>query len=369
MSLHAVILAGGSGTRLWPESRISREKQFLSFDAIGKTLLEATLERLDSLVNIENQWILCGESMVPRIKQLIPNFPMSHLLVEPVARNTAPCIGLAAAKLMKIDPDATMLVLPADHLIAPNHRFGHTMRKCLEILNTNQDSLVTIGVRPTFPSTSYGYIQAGKESPPSVFQVVRFCEKPTQEVATEFLASNQFFWNAGIFLWKARQIFELLCKFEPEMSVILNSLFEAMNNQHETQTIQKLFPKLKKISIDYAVLEKAESIFVVAADFSWDDVGTWRSLERLHHSQKDILNESPPDEHGNLIFGAKLCAIDSSGNLIRAHSSDHLFALLGVSDLLIVQTDDATLIARKDQEESVRRIIERLQNTGEEKYL
>ncbi|MDR1963389.1 MAG: mannose-1-phosphate guanyltransferase [Planctomycetaceae bacterium] len=370
--LYAVILAGGSGTRLWPESRQSLAKQFLSFEA-NRTLIESTVDRLSSLVPMERVWTLTGQSMIGLIEKSLPDLPKDHILAEPAARNTAPCIGWAAAKLIKNDPEAVMMILPSDHVIQPDSVFCDTLRFAVDLVEESPEQLVTLGVKPTFPSTSYGYIQRNRNLPletavtekwknlTTAFNVVRFHEKPPLEKATEFLKSGNFGWNAGIFVWKAKTILELLRRFEPEIGEQLDLISNAIGTDQEQNVTDRLFPLMKKISIDFAVMERAETIIMLEAGFSWDDVGTWCSLDRLYAEQHDI--------DGNLVVGTKMLAVHSTDCIVRGNSPDHLFALLGMENVIVIQTENATLIARKDCEESVREVIEELKKRNWNEYL
>jgi len=368
--LHAVILAGGSGTRLWPESRKSKAKQFLSFEA-DRTMIESTVARLDTLVSRQCVWILTTKAMTDPVRRALPDLPPEQIIAEPVPRNTAPCIGLAAAKLFREDPDATMIVLPADHVIRPESVFQDTLHFAAELVDEDTRRLVTLGIKPTFPSTSYGYIQRKEKLQSPVaehwskltvpYQVVRFHEKPPKDEAIRFLEAGCFAWNAGIFVWKARTILDLLGRFEPQIREQLDIISETIGTPQEVSAIEHHFPLMKSISIDYAVMERAESIVMLEATFSWDDVGTWCSLDRLYSGRHDPQN--------NLTVGAKLLAVDSNGCVVRANDPKHLFALLGMEDVIVVQTEDATLIARKDREESVRTVIEELKKRNWNEYL
>jgi mannose-1-phosphate guanylyltransferase len=336
-------------------------------------MIESTAHRLCSLVPIERAWTLTGRSMIGLIEKSLPELPKEHILAEPSARNTAPCIGWAAAKLLKNDPEATMIVLPSDHVIQPESVFCNTLQFAADLVEESPDRLVTLGIKPTFPSTSYGYIQRNRNSPletavtkkwkelTTAFHVVRFHEKPPLEKAAEFLKSGNFGWNAGIFVWKAKTILELLNRFEPEIGRQLNLIAEAVGTNEEQAVTDMCFPQMKKISIDFAVMERAETIIMLEAAFSWDDVGTWCSLDRLYNNRRDA--------DGNLAVGAKFLAVDSSGCIVRGNDPNHLFALLGMKDVIVVQTEDATLIVRKDREESVRDVIEELKKRNWNEYL
>ncbi len=368
--IHAVIIAGGSGTRLWPESREAKAKQFLSFES-DQTMIGATVRRLDPLVPTSRVFVVTGRSMVENVRESLPILGSGQILGEPAARNTAPCIGLAAVQLLHDDPEATMIVLPADHIIRPEAVFRSTLQFAAELVEEAPERLITLGVKPTFASTSYGYIQRNErlhspvaekwKSLTTPYNVVRFHEKPPVETAEKFLAAGNFGWNAGIFVWKAKTVFGLLQRFEPEIAERLEKIGKSIGTPDYEKTLDEQFPSMKKISIDYAVMERADSIVMLEATFEWDDVGTWCSLDRIYAEQHDAAE--------NLAVGPKLLAINSTGCVVRGNDPKHLFALLGLEDLIVVQTADATLIARKDQEESVRRVIDELRKRDWNEYL
>jgi len=362
--LHVIILAGGSGTRLWPASRKDKPKHLLALvnqqTENHQTLLQATLERLTGFAPPERIWIVTNRSQADQVADSLPRFDTEHIWAEPLSRNTAPSIGWAAVKLRQIDPDAVMVVLPADHIIKPAPVFRQTIQYAADVVQESPNTLVTIGVKPTFPATSYGYIRRGdvdckgegsSRSPGddvrySAFHVRQFCEKPRQEIAEGFYQSGEYYWNAGIFVWKAETILELLTRFEPEMGSCLRRIEESIG------TLEENFAAMKSISIDYAVMERAENVVVLEAEFDWNDVGTWSALDRLYADLKDA--------QGNLAIASNVLAIDSSGCTVRCDDSKHLVALVGLQDVVVIQTAEATLIAHKDQEESVRRIVEEL---------
>ena len=373
--LHTVILAGGFGLRLWPASRMAKPKPLLIFEP-PQTLLQATLERLTGFVPLEQTWIVTSQSQFPQVAGLLPRFDVRHILSEPVMRNTAASIGWAAVKLRQVDPEATMVVLPADHIIRPASIFCETLQSAVEIVEQSPNTLVTLGIKPTFPATTYGYIQRGAiwvaptarpartpartASPARVYHVLRFCEKPKQDIAETFVRSGEFYWNAGIFVWKAATILEQLRSFEPDISDWLDRIVPLLGTPNETQATNEAFQHMKSLSIDYAVLERAKEIAVVEASFDWNDVGTWSALDRLYADQKDPL--------GNLAVSSPMLAIDSTGCTVRCEDSGHLVALIGLHDVVVIQTADATLIAKKDQEESVRRIALELEKQKRDQW-
>ena len=352
--LHVIILAGGSGTRLWPASRIAKPKHLLAFEE-RQTLLETTLQRAAGLVPPGRTWIVTSQAQAGLVADSLSHFDTQHIWAEPVARNTAASIGWAALKLRHIDADATMVVLPADHIIKPAATFCETVQSAAEIVARSPETLVTLGIIPTFPATVYGYIKRGEiltDASCPAYHALQFCEKPAEDAAQKFYQSGEYYWNAGIFVWKAHTILDLICRFEPEVGQHLCLLEQALETTEEKSATDSAFQRMKSISIDYAVMERAENVAVLEASFDWNDVGTWTALDRLYSEQKDA--------QGNLAINSELLAIDSTGCTVRCNDPNHLVAIVGLEDIVVIQTADATLIARKEQEESVRRIAEEL---------
>jgi len=356
--LHAVIMAGGQGTRLWPESRKERPKQFLALHN-EKTLLQNAAESLNDLIPPERVIIVTGKTMLPMVEESVPSLKRENILLEPTARNTAPCLGLAAIFLLKNDPDATMAVLPSDHVIQPYNVFCNTIRFAAELVEESPQYLVTLAVRPTHPSTAYGYIERKKkwESPISqkwssfadVYQVSRFLEKPDKETAEKFVKSGNFGWNAGIFVWKAKRLLDLINSYQPEMGRHLQNIATSWNTTDYDDILEKEFEQMKPISIDYAILEKTESLLAIDANFFWDDVGSWSALERLNQEKFDNL--------GNLTMNCQATVVDSHNNIIRGNAPTHPIVLVDVNNMIIVQSEHGLLIADKSSEEKIRTAI------------
>ena len=361
MKLHAIILAGGSGTRLWPASRVAKPKHLLAFEP-PQTLLQAALERLTELVPTTRTWLVTSQTQAAQVAQSLPHFDARNILAEPVPRNTAASVGWAALKLYRTDPDAIMVVLPADHIIKPASVFCETLQLAADIVAQSPGTLVTLGIKPTFPATTYGYIQRGDALATSkkTYHVLRFCEKPKQEIAESFFQSGGFYWNAGIFVWKAATILDLLNRFEPSIGLYLKQIADSLGTAEESSVTEHAFKMIKSISIDYAVMERAKEIVVVESTFDWNDVGTWSALDRLYADRKD--------KDGNLSVVSEVLAIDSTGCTVRCDDPGHLVALVGMNDVVVIQAADATLIARKDQEESVRRIAEELKKQNRDQW-
>jgi mannose-1-phosphate guanylyltransferase len=352
--LHAVIMAGGSGTRFWPQSRHETPKQLLRL-AGERTMIQQTSDRCSGWATSATTWVVTNIAQAKKTAEQLPDLPASHMLAEPAARNTAPCIGLAAVRILQDDPDAVMFVMPADHVIQPQDAFAAAVRQAAAVVASAPDRLVLFGVTPTFPSTGYGYIErAGRTSKdePPVFDVAAFREKPARDVAEEYLRAGRFYWNCGIFCWKATTILELLRRFEPEIHQRLMRIAASYQEGNSEQVIATEFPLMKSISIDYSVLEKYSGVSVIEAPFQWDDVGSWLAVPRL--------NGVDPNE--NSVDGTH-CGIDTKNCIIRT-TSDHLVATLGVQDLIVVHTEDATLVAHVDQSERIREILAEIKGRG-----
>lgn len=357
--LHAVIMAGGSGTRFWPQSRHETPKQLLRL-AGERTMIQQTADRCRDWVAPERTWIVTNHAQAAKTGDQLPEIPACNILIEPAARNTAPCVGLAAIRILHEDPDGIMFVLPADHVIQPLEAFTAAARTAAKIVEQSPERLVLFGVTPTFPATGYGYIERGpliSESSPPVFDVVTFREKPLQEIAEQYLRAGRFYWNCGIFCWKARTIVDLLAKFEPEIHERLMRIAEGLRSGTEAAVIATEFPQMKSIAIDVAVLERATGVTVIEAPFGWDDVGSWLAVPRL----------SGRDENGNTIDGA-FCGVNTTDCIVRT-TGDHLVATLGVSNLIIVHTPDATLVADASQSERIKEVLTKLQAEGRSAWL
>ncbi|NMC21843.1 MAG: mannose-1-phosphate guanylyltransferase [Thermogutta sp.] len=285
-------------------------------------------------------------------------------MCEPYPRNTAPCIGLAAVHLLRRDPEAVMLVMPADHIIEPPERFRAALRAAHALVSEDPSRLITFGVPPSYPSPSFGYLQRGEavqspaleaeENPPRVFTVAGFREKPAPETAQEYLASGQFLWNAGIFVWRADRILQALRRYRPAVHERLQRIAAAADSPQFAEILDRQFEAMEKISIDYAVMEKAENVVMIEADFLWDDVGGWRAMERLY----------PQDCNNNTIAAEKALLIEATGNIIRCRDPHRLVAVLGAHDLVVVVTPDATLVADKRREEEIRKVLAELDKLG-----
>lgn len=362
--LYGVIMAGGVGTRFWPESRGNRPKQLLPL-VDSKTMLETAVERLRPLIPPERLMIATTERLVPRIRELLPELDPKSIFIEPLKRDTAPCIGLAAIFLLHHDPEALMVVTPSDHLIAPDHEFHRAIRAAVRLVEENPQVLVTFGVKPTYPAQAFGYIERGEPIERdyleglTCYQVRQFCEKPPREVAEAYVAAGSFYWNSGIFVWRASTILDAIAQFAPDVYQPLSRIAEALNGPNFDQVLREEFANIRPISIDYAVMQQYPTTVVIESPFQWDDVGNWRALERV----------LPPDPNGNTVMAARNLLIEAHGNIVRSTDPHHLVVLVGAEDLIVVATPDATLVARKDNEEALRRVVPLLADLGWTEYL
>lgn len=358
--LHLVILAGGSGTRFWPASRSLRPKQLLDL-AGEKSMLQSTVSRLGDLSSPERVLIVTNQRLVDPIRAQLPQLPPESVLGEPCKRDTAPCIGVAAAWVIKNDPDAIMACMPADHVISPDSSFQAAIQQAVQLVEEKPARLVTFGIKPTYPAESFGYVQRGdnlgSKTSAHAYRVSQFKEKPKAETAKQYLEAGTYYWNSGIFVWRAQTILNLLEQYEPAMFAHISAIGEAIGTPHFYETFQSEFEKIEGTSIDYAVMERAEEVAVIEAPFGWDDVGSWTSLERLHKQNED----------GNTFVG-KTVTVDTSNSILRSEG-DHLIATVGVKDLIVVHTSNATLVAHRDDEEAVRKIVKKLEADGMKDYL
>jgi mannose-1-phosphate guanylyltransferase len=358
--LHAIIMAGGAGTRFWPASRVEKPKQLLDF-GLGRTLLQSAVGRLGSLVAPENTLIVTNKRLVAPIQAQLPQLPSSAILGEPCKRDTAACIGLAAALVLARDPQGLMLVTPADHVIGTDAQFQSSVERAMKLVEADPSRIVIFGIKPYYPAATFGYIERSTTPldalTPAAYRVQSFREKPSSQVAEEYLEQGNYYWNAGIFLWQAQTIWDALAKFEPVMHGHLSIIREAIGSAHFNEVLEREFAAIVGRSIDFAVMEHYHNVAVVEAPFSWEDLGNWPSLRRLKSS----------DEQGNTIVG-KHVGVRTRDCIVRS-DDQHLIATLGVNDLIIVHTPDATLVANKHDEEAVRELVKKLEELGWKEYL
>jgi mannose-1-phosphate guanylyltransferase len=362
--LHAMIMAGGGGTRFWPRSRQVRPKQFLRFSG-DRTLLQGTVDRIAAQVPPERTWVLTSaQHRAEAAEQLRGMVPEAQVIGEPMGRDTAACIGLGAALVARSEPDATLIVMPADHLIEPEQEFRRAVHAAEQFANDFPDKLLTFGIVPTFPATGYGYIRrgeaVGKRQEIALSRVLEFREKPDAATAESFVASGEYFWNSGIFVWKPATILKELQAHKPGLHAMAMRIASAWNASRGQDVFRDEYAKAERISIDYAVMQeaaKAGRVAVMHTPYRWDDVGSWLALER----------HNPQDADGNTIQA--LHAGVSTKNCVIVSDPEHLIGTLGVKDLVIVQSGNATLITTRQGEADVKKLVDRIKASGLERYL
>lgn len=358
--LHAVIMAGGSGTRFWPASRADYPKQLLRMFG-EETMLQSTFTRLSGLVSPEHTLIMTNNQLVDPVRKQLPMVPPEQVIGEPMKRDTAACIGLAATLIANADPSGVMLVLPADHVIQTQQQFQDCMRTGMRLIEQSPDRIVTFGIRPTYAAESFGYIQRGtslKEAQAgAAFKVASFREKPNRQTAEQYLQAGTYYWNSGIFMWRAQTILEALRQFEPQMMQHIDAIAASVGTPRFPITLQREFEKINGKSIDYAVMERYDDVAVIEVTFSWDDVGSWQAIGRL----------TSPDEQGNCVQG-KFLPIESQRMIVYG-DQEHLIVTIGLQDTIVVHTANATLVAPKSEEERVREVVKQLQTRGWQQFL
>ena len=356
MKTTALIMAGGRGERFWPRSRKSLPKQFLSLTGDGRTMIQLTVERILPLVDMEDIFIATNKDYKELVKKQLPKLPEENILCEPVGRNTAPCIGLGAMHIAKKYDDALMMVLPSDHLIKYNSMFVNTLKEACRIAEENTN-LVTIGITPDYPETGYGYIKFNpNESKGQAFAVDRFVEKPTLEVAKEYLETEEYLWNSGMFVWKTSSILKNMESYMPDIYEGLLRIKESIGTEIQEQMLEKEFTAFRSESVDYGIMEKAEDIYTIPGTFGWDDVGSWLAVERIRKS----------NEYGNVVSG-NIITVNSKNCIIEG--SKKLIAAVGLEDLVIVDSDDAMLICEKQSAGDIKKVLENLKICNRDEYI
>lgn len=351
MKITAVIMAGGRGERFWPKSRNNCPKQFLSLTADKETMIQKTVKRLDKIVEPEDVFVVTNAAYREIVETQLPQIPKENILSEPCARNTAPCIAYAAAVIKKKYDDAVMLVLPSDHLIGYVNIYHRALRKAIAAAEEGQN-LVTIGITPTYPETGYGYINFGDEKG-DAFEVERFVEKPDLATAKKYLASGNYLWNSGMFVWKVSSIMANIQKFMPEVYDGASRIGESFGTDDFEEVLIREFEAFPSESIDFGIMEKAENIYTIPGSFGWDDVGSWLAMERINET----------DDDKNFIEG-DVIAVDSKRTTICG--GKRLIAAVGTRDLIIVDTDDVLLVCSKNSTQDVKKVISKLK--GQERF-
>ena len=356
MKKTALIMAGGRGERFWPKSRKNLPKQFLSLTDDGKTMIQLTVERILPLVKMEDIYISTNRDYKELVRRQLPEIPEENILCEPVGRNTAPCIGLGAVHMRKKYEDAVMYVLPSDHLIKYTSIFLSTLTDAGEVAEQGEN-LVTLGITPDCPETGYGYIKfLPDQMLGRAFEVDRFVEKPDLETAKEYVASEQYLWNSGMFIWKVSTILKNLETYLPETYQGLNRIAGAIGTEEEEAALEKEFSAFQSESIDYGIMEKAKHIYILSGSFGWDDVGSWLAVGRIKKS----------NEFGNVITGNAV-TVDTKNCIIQGGKK--LIATVGIEDIIVVDTEDALLICEKDSAGNIKKVLENLKICNRTEYL
>ena len=351
MENHVVIMAGGIGSRFWPMSTPDMPKQFVDVMGVGKTLIQMTVERFAPVCPMENFWVVTGRRYVDIVRQQLPHIPEDHILAEPAMRNTAPCIAYACWKIRQHHPGANVVVTPSDALVLDTAEFARVISKALDFTASGR-RIVTVGIRPTRPETGYGYIAAGEAVSDGVsgggeiLKVDSFREKPSLEVAKEYLAAGNYLWNAGIFVWNVETIVESICEFVPDLAAKMDEMSRSFYTADEPEVVRNIFPTCEKISIDYAVMEKADYIYTIPGDFGWSDVGTWGSLWTLLKH----------DENDNAVVGDNVHLNECRGCIVHAPGAESV-VLQGLEDSIVVERDGRLLICKLSEEQRIKDFI------------
>ena len=354
MKMTALIMAGGRGERFWPKSRQDMPKQFLALTDPDRTMIQCTVDRLLPVMQMEDIFIATGESYRELVKKQLPDLPEENILCEPCARNTAPCIGLGAVHIRKKYGDAMMVVLPSDHLITQPRMFRSVLKQAARVAES-ENALVTLGITPSSPDTGYGYIRYDTESPQvmgTAFHVTRFAEKPSLDVARQYLASGDYLWNSGMFIWKVSTILEEIGTHLPEHAALLEEIAGAIGTDQEKAVLEEKFPRMKPISVDYGIMEKTKRIYTIPSSFGWDDVGSWLAVERLN----------PGNDMGNVIKG-DIVSVGTSRCIVQGGKK--MIAMVGMEDTIVVDTNDALLICAKDSAGEIKKVLEVLRQDTE----
>jgi mannose-1-phosphate guanylyltransferase len=347
MKLYPVVMAGGSGTRFWPLSRVRRPKQFLPL-ASSKPLLVETVGRLKGLAGLQETYVVCGPGHAALVRRLLPGLPAKHVLVEPVARNTAPAIALATWVIGALDPDGVLAVLPSDHHVASPAGFRAVLERAAKLARTGD--LVTVGIQPTRPETGYGYIRLGTALGPGAFRVQAFVEKPDALTAAGYVSSKEYLWNGGIFVFTARAMKEAFAHHLPAVAKAMDKLAPLLGTRGFAKALKRAFPRLPSVSVDYGVMERARNIAVVAGDFGWSDVGSFAALGEVR----------PQDASGNVAVGEATLVLDSAGCVVLG--SGRTLVVLGMRDTVVVDAGDAVLVLPRERSQDVRQVVEVLRH-------
>lgn len=355
---YVAILAGGIGSRFWPESRQKLPKQFLDLLGTGRSLLQWTISRFSEICPKENIYVITHSSYIDLVKEHLPDLPIENIVCEPSRKNTAPAAAYIAYKIHKINPNANLIISPADHLIMDENAFRRTAFEALDFVSRNK-ALLTMGIKPTRPDTGYGYIQYDtKEVSEHVHRVKTFTEKPNLDLARTFLKSGDFLWNSGIFVWNVNVFLDALKEYLPEIQEVFVAAIDILNTDKESKAIDKVYMQCTNVSIDYGIMEKASNVYVIPAHFGWSDLGTWESI--YEYSQKDYLDNS--------VYGDNVIVIDASHCMIKA-PNNKLVLLQGLEQFIVIDTDDVLLICERNKEQQIKEYLAEVKRNKGEKYL
>ena len=343
---HLVIMAGGVGSRFWPMSTAERPKQFIDVLGVGKTLIQMTVERFGDLVAPENVWVVTNQKYAPIVEEQLPDIPKTNILCEPCRRNTAPCIAYVSWRIKSNDPKANIVVTPSDHIVRDTTEFQRVIKECMRF-TSETDAIVTLGMKTNRPETGYGYIQADLSTSSlrnkEIYRVDSFREKPDLKTAEEYIKKNYYFWNAGIFIWNVNTIVNAFRIYQPTMAKIFESMLPIYGTDKEQALINERFPECENISVDYAIMEKAEEIFVCPADFGWSDLGTWGSL----------LGQSKKDLYGNATIGQDINLIESHNCIVHT-TQEKKVVIQGLDGYIVAEKDNTLLICKLSEEQRIK---------------
>ena len=355
---YCVIMCGGIGSRFWPYSRTHLPKQFIDFMGTGRTLLQMSYDRVLPFIQPENIIVVTNEKYAGLVKEQLPELKDGQILCEPARRNTAPCIAWAAYHIAALDPEASMIVTPSDHLITREGIFVDAITRGFDFVESN-DALLTLGITPTRPETGYGYIQIGAEVGNGINKVKTFTEKPDLDLAKVFIASGEFFWNSGIFLWRTSSIIDAIRANMPDLARTFDNAVSIMGTPEELPFITKTFPAFSAISIDFAVMEKAPNVYVECVTFGWNDLGTWSAL----------YDNSPRNRDANVAQNCNLISYNSTGNILAVRDRDKLVVIDGLQDYIIADAGDVLLICPKGEEQRIKQMVNDARLAYGDKYL
>lgn len=345
MVICAVMMAGGRGERFWPKSRKKTPKQFLSLTNDGKTMIQLTFNRLLPFIEPENIYVVTNKDYKQLVLEQLPNIPVENILCEPTAKNTAPCIAFAAAVISSKYEESVMIILPSDHIIQYEDKFIYSIKQAVAVAEKGTN-LVTIGITPTYPETGYGYINFRKKQE-SVYEVIRFVEKPGLDLAEEYLMSGEYLWNSGMFVWKTDSIIENIKKVLPDIYEGFKEIRDNAGTDCFEDTVKKCFDNFRSVSIDYGIMEHAENIYTIPGNFGWNDVGSWTAIESINNK----------DESGN-VTSNDVIAVNTNNSIILGGKK--LIATVGLDNIVVVDTDDAILICTKKSVQDIRKVVEKL---------